>query len=80
MGKKKKPITNKVVNQQDIASIVIDSQNELVVVNVELYLEESDTPDVGMTSISNKTTVRKTFKFSELTTITALENEIDSLV
>lgn len=76
----KKPIGNVLVNQQEIQSIYIDTDNEIIVVVVKVYLEEADTPELGQSSISNVSIVRKTFTFSDIPNINGIITSIDNKI
>lgn len=73
----KKPVTDKVINQQEIKSISIDTDNEIISVEIELYLE---TNDGVSTNISNKSIVRKQLLFSDVPNIIGVLTSINNLV
>lgn len=76
----KKPIRNIVINMQEIDSINIDVDREIIIVKVKTFLETTDFPTVGQTSITNVSIVTKEISFSEVPNINGIITTIDNKV
>lgn len=78
MSQHKKPISDKTINQQELKSIHIDLENEMIEVVIKTFLETPDTPTAGQTAITNVTEQRKSLKFSDVPNINGVISSIDN--
>jgi|SaaInl8_135m_RNA_FD_contig_21_3186145_length_418_multi_13_in_0_out_0_2 hypothetical protein len=76
----KKPISSKVVNQQEIESVHIDTNEKILTVSIKTYLEEADTPTVDHTRISNVSRVTKTLQFTDVANINGILTSINNQI
>jgi hypothetical protein len=76
----KKPIGNKTVNQQEMKSVNIDTDNQIVSVVVKTYLETPDPADPARTIKSNSNDNIVELSFADVPNINGILTSIDAKI